>query len=312
MQETSDSAYVCFPTIGCHGRLGNALFQYAAGKALATFHNVPFKVPRDIFTRCHHSQQCLLHHFDIEFDYEGESATRNNIQFQESVSPYTFMPEFFELPANTDLYGHFENEQYFESISSTIKQEYQHKPYLKQFANTSLDSIRHKYGEDYKVVALHMRRGDTINLTSEQVLNDLSENGWLHRFIKESLGVIDASCDRYVVLVFTGGSRDGQNSDDIEWCSQNIPRAFPNHTFVFNEAPRSCIEDHALLTQCDHVICTNVSTFAWWAGYLNPHDDACIIVPSHVPFNPFYSYGPQLDLRNFWARRFKQLNVPFS
>ena len=58
----------------------------------------------------------------------------------------------------------------------------------------------------------------------------------------------------------------------------------------------SSIEDHVILTNCDHIILTTLSTYSWWAGYLNPNKSAKIVVPSYVP--------NEADINDFWSKRF--------
>lgn len=91
------------------------------------------------------------------------------------------------------------------------------------------------------------------------------------------------------------------NTLDMDWCKAHLPAILGEGAPMEFCEGHSCIEDHAIMTYCDHAIIANISTFAWWAGYLNPNPKARIVVPSSVP-----GYS---QINTYWARRFQQITA---
>ena len=147
--------------IGNGGRLGNAMFQYAAAKSLAIITNSELKLPHDIFNRIHDGQQCLLNHFNIDFKPINENDKIENL-YMEKIGK-KFDPEFLIQKPNTNLMGHFETERYFENIEEIIKHDFTHKDNLIEYANNYLISIKTKYTKDIQIIGIHFRRGDYLN-----------------------------------------------------------------------------------------------------------------------------------------------------
>lgn len=292
--------YIACRTLGSNGRLGNAMFEYAAGKALAMRHNVRFRVPKDLFEREHHGQKCLLDQFRIDFDYEEDPLPEMTTYSFDR--PRNFDPSFLTLPSKADLYGHFQTEKFFENISGVIRQEFQFGDEVLEESRAYLQGIRDRHGDDCEIVGLHMRRGDLIVPGYEDVLNNLSEGSWLHTYITRTMEMVEAGGKNVAYLVFSGGSVTGDNTEDMEWCKENLRAMFASKNIEFSEN-NPCIKDLAILTHCDHAIITCITSYSWWAGYLNPHTDAKIIVPSYIPF------GESFDLTEFWATRFTQIDV---
>jgi len=124
----------------------------------------------------------------------------------------------------------------------------------------------------YQIVSLHLRRGDnTDNTNPKQVaLNkewygfgeQLSENSFYYKYYKKATQTFKDEKVKY--LIFTGGKRNKENHDDIQWCKNN----FLGDQFLFSEG-RNTMEDFSLIMCCDHNIISHVSSFGWWAAYLN-------------------------------------------
>lgn len=93
---------ISFPSIGRYGRLGNQLFQYAAGRSLALHHNTDLFI-NDPETSEWHGQKCLLNNFNINVIYEQQPF------FSTWSEPDAFDIEqdFFSLPDNICINGFF-------------------------------------------------------------------------------------------------------------------------------------------------------------------------------------------------------------
>ena len=280
--------------IGNGGRLGNAMFQYAAAKSLAIITNSELKLPHDIFNRIHDGQQCLLNHFNIDFKPINENDKIENL-YMEKIGK-KFDPEFLIQKPNTNLMGHFETERYFENIEEIIKHDFTHKDNLIEYANNYLISIKTKYTKDIQIIGIHFRRGDYLTTRGHHYLNDISNNSWLYNYLISALKQFE-SIENKVFLLFAGGGKDETNNTEYIWCKYIGNELFSRLNLKYEiSMQNSSIEDHVILTNCDHIILTTLSTYSWWAGYLNPNKSAKIVVPSYVP--------NEADINDFWSKRF--------
>ena len=100
---------IYFPNIGRYGRLGNQLFQYAAGRALSLKHNTDL-FTGDITNREWHGQKCLLPYFNIK---AIEKTQEPPSYLYEEKDPFVLDKSFLQLPDNTLLNGFFQSLFYF-------------------------------------------------------------------------------------------------------------------------------------------------------------------------------------------------------
>lgn len=66
-------------------------------------------------------------------------------------------------------------------------------------------------------------------------------------------------------------------SDDIPWCREFFPRAFPDRNFLI--ADGDPWHDLILPSLCRHNIISN-SSFSWWGAWLNTHPGRRVLAPS--------------------------------
>lgn len=282
---------ITFTAIGNLGRLGNSLFQYAAAKSLSISNNSDLYLPADIYERIWHGQKCLLKNFSLNFKTIEENTNVPTTTFHE---PYQysrrFMPFFFEQ-SNVNLFGHFECEKYFEKYKDVIMKEFSISSCLEEYANNFINNI--KQGNNLKVIGLHIRRGDDVEVHNIRFLSDAGESSWLYNYITKALSFFDGD---KTIIIFTGGSRDTQdNTNDALWCEENIKPKLLKYGNIIISQTDDPMKDYALIKNCDGIIISNISTFAWWASYTN-NNNALTIVPKQVP------NGPNLD--EYWAEKF--------
>ena len=252
-------SFITFSTLGSHGRLGNQMFQYAALKALANKLNCEPLISNNLNTRIHHGQNCLLECFNINCKRSDEVC---KIQYREDNCGGYYDPNIWNLSPNTDLFGHYECELYFEHIKDQIKQEFELKEEYQKIAETLINNIKQP---NHEIVGIHIRRGDKeneINTSLEFITNYLNEA--LPHFKNP------------IFLIFSGGSQQAgnDNSEDILWCKENIKL---NGNSYYSKC--DTIRDFSLMVNCDHLILNSTSTIGWWAGYLNKNPNKKIIVP---------------------------------
>ena len=85
----------------------------------------------------------------------------------------------------------------------------------------------------------------------------------------------DIFADRDVkFLIFTGGNRDNNDVSDLEWVNTNFPGK--NYILAKTEDP---LLDFSLISQCDHNILSHVTSFGWWASYINTNQNKIMVAP---------------------------------
>lgn len=272
---------ITFTNLGNHGRLGNLLFQYAALKSLAAKLNCKAKIPIDLDSRCNSGQLCLLNCFKINCDTHGENETLNLTKYEEKCEGGYYDLNFWNCKENTNLFGYFESELYFEHIKDEIKKEYELKDDILIYTNNYLQKIRDDFPK-HEIIGLHFRRGDFVQIYNQYCCEEYNNN-----FLNLALNLFN-DIPLKIFLVFTGGSPNfgNDNSNDLLWC-KNLLKNRP-YIFLFSEN-NDTIKDFSIMTKCDHLITNSMSTIAWWAGYLNKNENKRIIAPD-LGYKNFETY----------------------
>ncbi|RIK37863.1 MAG: hypothetical protein DCC58_17440 [Chloroflexi bacterium] len=264
-------------TIGTQGRLGNQLFQYAFLFAQARRLGTTAFVRRDrrgyVLNRYRLDQSGTVRHVSRQ-----EYADLYTKQIIACIDEYTFLysPDLAHASDACDYTGYFQTELYFAEFADEVRQMFTLRatPHTEQwqqwFAAQTTD-----------VVAMHVRRGDYLNLPDKHT--NLHGSDYYQR--------ADALMGRllnrpYVVLVF---------SDDIPWCRANP--YFPADRRVEYVSGNDQFTDLYLLSLCDHHIIAN-SSFSWWGAWLAQREDQQVIAPSTwfgpdgpAPYDSLYCQG---------------------
>ena len=266
---------ILFPSIGRYGRLGNQLFQYAAGRSLALHHKTDLFI-NDPDTSKWHGQKCLLNEFNINVTHSQEPF----FSMWSEPDPFKIEEDFFSLPNGIAINGFFQSTFYFEKFEDRIKEELTPK----KFRNESVERLRLRSNKP--IVSIHVRRGDNTDGTdnSQVELREMYSKGGLYeRYITQAIGMFED----VNFMVFSGGKRGANNNvEDIDWCK----KFFKDENFFFSEN-HSVVEDLCGIILCDHNIISHVSSFGWWGAYLNKNSDKKVIAPERYhPDMPEYTH----------------------
>jgi len=251
-------------TIEC--RLGNQLFQYAFIKALSEELHTSF------FLNERFERFIAADYFDVK----GYNPLKNpiqrlyfklssgnifkNLQNTEIDSDYQLALNVLE--DNKIYRGYFQSELFFKSIADKIANYIHIKNKFKQ----RFQAMYQQLFAEYYVIAVHIRRGDYLNLNEWWVekfgSSDLSlPVGYYLKCLKEI-----PKKDKYKIIFV---------SDDMDF----VRTAFSdveNALFANNDM----ITDFQIIMNADACIISN-SSFAWWAAYLNSKKDKKIYCPEH-------------------------------
>ena len=282
---------ITFAELGRYGRLGNQLFQYAALKAIALENNYKCKIPNPE-TMEWHGQKCLLSEFNIECDFLTEMDIETIKHLAVEPSHHKYYKDFLTIPDNTNIHGYFQSTYYFEKHKDQICRELTPKKKYLQFAEEYLTELKEDGSE---IVSIHLRRGDLV--TNEEYLNfygkdDIyDENSVYGNYISKAVKRFDNKKIKF--LVFSGGSRNGCDTEDISWAK----RTFKKDNFFVSET-NDPMKDFSLILSCHHNITCHLTTFGWWGAYLNPNPDKIVVAPK----NYFYNMATDYERAGFLPR----------
>jgi hypothetical protein len=274
------------------GGLGNQMFQYAAGLALAEHRRTVLKLDVSWFREyaeheAHNRYALSCFNITEQFATQEEvdrvagvkltRLERWSVAFAKRLHFYRYArrhigpshihyetreaPErFFNAPDPTYLYGMWQSERYFASVGNLLRLHFSFR-YPPQPA---VSAIAERIRREGPSVAVHFRRGDYVHNTA----------------FNERLGVLSADYYERAIARIREQFPDATLfiwSDDIEAVSREF-RPPGSHVFVRTTQPWHSFDDMRLMSACDHAIISN-STFAWWAAWLNPSPSKIVIAP---------------------------------
>ena len=105
------------------------------------------------------------------------------------------------------------------------------------------------------------------------------------KYLKKAKDVFKGK--KVVYLVFSGGARGAEdNKADLRWCLDN----FHKKDFIIAKAA-SPMQDFSRIMSCDHNIISHVSSFGWWAAYVNQNKNKIMVAPNNYhPDRPEYTH----------------------
>ncbi|MEG1546637.1 MAG: alpha-1,2-fucosyltransferase [Bacteroides sp.] len=260
-------------------RIGNNLFQIAAGASLAHANHSDYLVciTNFILPDGNTLQESIA---------EYRKSILRNIKFLDGIPNESIeyvQPGFHYTPItyfdNIRLTGYYQTEKYFD------------KDYVRQLFsidNETLAYIKGKYKDlfEKEVVSIHVRRGDYVKDPRRHPVCS-------KRYFRNAINYIGRD-KTYLVI-----------SDDIEWCKT----IFRGSNYVFSEK-ESAIVDLYLQTLCTHNIISN-SSFSWWGAWLNTHPNKIVIAPNKRWFGKQLNHANVSDvIPQEWIRLNNPL--PFS
>jgi hypothetical protein len=276
------------------GRLGNQLFQYAALRGLSLKNGYEVAIPNPQ-TMDWHGQTSLLDQFNIEAVYLNDDNI-SQIQYMYSEPSWQkYDPTFFEIPDDSTIEGFFQSTFYFEEFEEQIKKELTPKSELVERNEEFINKIKSE-NEGYEIVSVHVRRGDNMTNGQTGLIQAFETGGMYEQYFNNAKKVFDGKKVKF--LIFTGGQRFNEdNSTDVEWCKN----FFKGDEFLFSEGQPQ-IDDFCRIMLCDHNILSHVSSFGWWAAYVNPNPNKIVVAPEY-----YHPDEPGLKREKFYPKEFIQV-----
>ena len=262
------------------GGLGNQMFQYAAGRALAVRNGVPLKL--DLTSLLDRTPRPGLTFRDYDLDVfilDAAIATPSDLRsFGHFLKPgtlsfraakawrkifprtgqeqgYHFNPQFATFGPDAYLEGYWQSPKYFSEIESTIRKDFTFRP-----MPPDVQALAEEISQPGSV-CVHVRRGDYVGNKKHETVG--------LAYYAEAVQVLSRKASIRKIYVF---------SDDGAWCEQNLSFAFPVQ-FVRDEYRGHKASGHLyLMTCCTHFVIPN-STFSWWGAWLSIQPGKIVIAP---------------------------------
>ena len=258
------------------GGLGNQLFQFACGHAVAQRHGVPLQVAVDQFAGYTlHQGYELQRVFTVDAPVADDAALRECLGLWrrplmrgvlEKLRPGVsrsgrvafepagnFWPGIDGVGPDAYLHGYWQSERYFEAAGQTLVQQ------LRFRQPTSAENARwlDRIAEGTSSVSVHVRRGDYISNPKNRGI-----------YAECTAAYYRAALDH--IRQAHSGVRCFVFSDDIAWAREALAEYADAAAFIDHNRGAESYNDLRLMSHCQHHVIAN-STFSWWAAWLGEH-----------------------------------------
>lgn len=260
-------------TVQLAGQIGNILFQYAVGRALALRHGTTLRLdltPYAIRERGRFGRivsgmmrrmplEASVRQSPLPLAFAWKVARRfgagpladSAIDFRERQ--YFFDRSVLSLPDGSVLKGYFQDERYFAEIGTRLREEIAIRPPPPGSREAALEAeIR-----GGPSISVHVRRGDYLG-------SSIFETCGADYFVR-AVELVRGRCGKARVFVF---------SDDIAWCREAL--RIPDIRFVEQGDPLS---DMRCMSLCGHNVIAN-SSYSWWAAWINANPGKTVVAPA--------------------------------
>lgn len=265
------------------GGLGNQMFQYAAGLALAERLGVPLKLDVSGFLE-YNLRKFELSNLSITAEIANQkdldlfnlksTSSRKSVaglarkwfgkkQYLPYPEPhFQFDYKFKELTGPVYLDGYWQSMRYFSEIADTVRKEF-----TVRVSETDRNcDVEQQIKQSESAVSVHVRRGD---YASNPVVTQF--HGLCHMdYYRKAMIHIQDKWPEAKYFVFT---------DDPAWVAENFPSEFSWQLVKTNNADSGWL-DMRLMSMCRHHIIAN-SSFSWWGAWLGGNSEKVVVAPKN-------------------------------
>jgi hypothetical protein len=264
------------------GGLGNQMFQYAAGRAVAHRHGVPLLLDTSGFAS-YELRRYELDGLAICADIANEeqrpkltgTAGKRNVWsalerwlagalsqtvLREASFTYDARIETAKPPVYLD--GYWQSEKYFFDLAQILRQEFEIRDRLDDPNCEMLQQIK---AVGRSAVSLHVRRGDYVSNSHTAQYHGVCSMDYYRAAVKRMSH--DVVTPHFFIF-----------SDDHTWVQENLDLEHASTLVKVNDADHGTF-DLTLMKSCAHHVIAN-SSFSWWGAWLNPSNEKIVIAPS--------------------------------
>ena len=259
------------------GGLGNQMFEYAAGLAMAIKTHSRLVLDTSVFDVYGNRAWCRPYELGVFRLNDGviiESERHFAVRLLPRMSSYCRKhgkPRLDRLifDATTlggltacrkyELFGYFANCHFCEAYREELLRAFSFRMLPNEANQRYLNDI-----STHESVSVHIRRGDYLNSANAGIF-------WhpTVEWYRQAMAKIDAQVTNATYYFF---------SDDIAWVREQFGD-MKNAVFVDINHGREAYNDMRLMASCKHNIIAN-STFSWWGAWLNTNPQKIVFAPA--------------------------------
>lgn len=267
------------------GGLGNQMFQYAFGRAMANRMNVELLLDLSNPTLSIHQGFELSRVFGIkeqtatEYDMRAVLGWQRPITIRKMIKKLSlkgldlrnwveepslhFSSKLLQVPNNVYIDGYWQSEKYFADAIECIREQFKFIQPPVGLNNTLLLEIA---DSDTTAISLHVRRGDYVHNSAVKEVHGSCTLAYYNAAIQH----VSSQVKNPFFYVF---------SDDLDWVKNHLEIPFPFKLISHNRGKCS-FEDMRLMSLCQHHIIAN-SSFSWWGAWLNANPKKIVVAPKN-------------------------------
>ena len=282
-----------------NGGLGNQMFPYAAGRALALRHGVDLALDTRIFDGgtqfgfgldhfAHAARQGLPAEMPPE---RRQNRLRYLVWRGLKLKPHLFREHGLSYNAGFDdlgdgvyLKGYWQSERYFKSVEAAIRDDFVITTPPTPENAAILTELAH-----LPAISLHIRRGDYVKDSRTNATHGTCTLEYYARAVDMIAGTMT---DKPVIFTF---------SDDPVWVRENLVLPYEMRVMEHNDSDHN-YEDLRLMSACRHHIIAN-SSFSWWGAWLNPSPDKLVVSPAR------WFADPKMLNEDIWPENWSRLEA---
>lgn len=250
------------------GGLGNQMFQYAAGFAVAK--RTVSRLALDLsYLNKNASGRYTQRKFELpDFNISAREASgierwqvKSSVigvltgkKYRKVTDTGCDPEQFRKISGDMYLNGFWQHEDYFRAYRKELLHEFRT---VKELPSELVNQLREK-----NTVAIHVRRGDYVTFAAAA-----NFHGTLRMdYYKNAVNYLEKKAGDLRFYIF---------SDDPAWCREAfewLPGA------IIHEPSAKPATDLALMSTCAHQVIAN-SSFSWWAAWLNNNPHKMVVAP---------------------------------
>ena len=265
--------------------LGNQMFQYAAGRALAARLGTTLKLDISYYANNPHTRR----YYDLErYCLSSTIAKPWEVQLLQRLARpriakltqplrllglplqstvlldpvQGYQAECESVKGHAYLSGMWQSEKYFAAYADVIRRDFAYRQEPDAANRAAIEEIHAT-----ESVCLHVRRGDKVHIP-EVGACDLS-------YYEKAIAVVMERVAHPHFFIF---------SDDAAWTREHVTTPAPS-TYITHNTGRNDAEDMRLMSHCKHFVIAN-STFSWWGAWLATNPSKLVISPSSYFADP--------------------------
>jgi hypothetical protein len=266
--------------------LGNQMFQYACGRAVAVRAAVPLRLDISDFAS---STAAVRRQYGLQvFNLDAEVVASEEVARLMEVPPkkglaatiwerisgrpavpvsltrmaeahFHFDPAILAAGDQVYLAGYFQSEKYFHDQADILRRDFNLRPEIEARLNHELLGEIERSAS----ISLHIRRGDYVHHAETNRFFGVCSPHYYQRCIEHMATRIRNP----VFFLF---------SDDPDWVKENLRLSHPG--ILASNGRLKDYEELWLMSRCRHHIIAN-SSFSWWGAWLNPRPDKIVCAP---------------------------------